>query len=120
MPGGFRLSNLPKEVRVNQSAVPIFTSAGDPNMALTNKLTDICAIEFTNGTGSTISATVTDGNNSAIANLSAYAISPNQPFNLQFRVPVRCNSGVKVYTTSAGLYFSLVGYRVMDFSSSTP
>lgn len=116
----FRLSNLPKEVRVNQSAVPVFTSVGDPAMALTTKLTDIVAIEFTNGTATTISATVTDGNNSAVANISSYPITANTPFSLQFRAPVRCNSGVKIYAVSAGLYYSLVGYRQVDFTSSTP
>lgn len=116
----FRNSQLPKEVVVNQSAVPV-TSAGSLSAAaiITTTLTDVEDISFYNGNNVSLNVTVTDGNDNPMANLSAYPIDPNSPYDLQFRVPIRNVSGVKVYANSTGLKFSMHGWKHPGFTSSS-
>lgn len=115
----FRNSQLPKEVVVNQSAVPVFTSAGDPTLCATTTLTDLEDISFYNANSVSLNVTVTDGNNNAVANLSSYPIDPNTPYDFQFRVPIRNVSGVKVYANSTGLKYSLHAWKHPNFTSAS-
>ena len=100
------------------SAIPVFTSVGDSAMQLTSKLTDVETISFINTTSNSIPVTVTDGNDIQVANLSAWPIDPNTPYNIQFNVPERCVSGVKIYANSTGLKVTLHGWRQVAFTTS--
>lgn len=114
----WRNSPLPKEVYVNMSAIPVFTSAGDSAMQLTSKDTDVETLSLINTTSTSIPVTVTDGNNIQIANLSAWPVDPNTPYNIQFNVPERCVSGVKIYAASTGLKVTMHGWRQTAFTTN--
>jgi hypothetical protein len=114
----WRNSQLPKEVVVNMSAVPVFTSTGDSAIVVTSTLTDVEDISVYNANSASINLTVTDGNDNAVANLSSYPIDPNTPYDFQFRIPQRCVSGVKIYANSTGLKVDLHGWKHPGFTST--
>lgn len=114
----WRNSQLPKQVDVRQSAVPVFTSVGDSAMLFTSTLTDMQVLAITNTTASTINITVTDGNDVAVGNLSSYPVDPNTPYVLDFIPYIRCDGGVKIYAPSAGLDVTIHGWRQARFTTS--
>lgn len=85
-------------------------------MLFASGLTDLEEISITNTTSAAIAITVTDGNDVQIANLSAYSIGTNTPYDLQFLTPVRCVSGVKIYANSIGLKVTVHGWRNPGFT----
>lgn len=115
----FRNSPLPKEVSYYQSAVPLFTSTGDPSCVFVSaSMTDVEYIALTNTTSGTINITVTDGNNVAMVNLSSYPVDPNTPYALEFLPPVRCMSGVKMYANSAGLDVTFHAWKTARYTAA--
>lgn len=116
----YRESPLPKEIDIRNSAIPAFTSAGDPAKSawtFTSTLTDITQLAFANTNSVGINVTVVDGRGIQVANLSSYTIDVNQPYVLLFNPPIRCVSGFQVYANSTGVDLTAKGWCHPGFTA---
>ncbi len=109
-------SQLPRQVSLQQQAVPITTAAAVSGCTV---LTDLERISVTNTTASTITLTVTDGNDAPIANLNATAIDPAIPASFEFHPPVRCTGGIKWVASATGLKADVSGWRLTGWTAGT-
>jgi hypothetical protein len=105
----WRNSPLPKEVILNQVAVP--TSPTAVTGVAATQLFDIEHISLTNTTGASITFTLTDGSDNPIANLNAYPIDPNTPYIFEFFDPPERATGLKWTSGGAGLVANVRGWK---------
>lgn len=110
-------SQLPKEALIYNSAVPVFTSAGDPANLFVSGMTDIVRLDLENSTSATILFTMTDASGNHVANWSNVPIDPNTPQDYQFPANgQRMLGGVRMYAVSAGLYVNMTGFTTGKIS----
>jgi hypothetical protein len=105
----WRNSPLPKEVVINQVAVPASLTAV-PGVAAT-QLFDIEHISISNTTGASITFTLEDGAGNVIANLNAYPIDVNTPYVLEFFDPPERATGLQWQAGATGLVANVRGWK---------
>lgn len=115
MPGGNRKSQYPKEIQIVKSAVPVFTSGGDPALRFASTNCEIARITFYNSTSAAIQVNVMDGSGAVVNGFSAYSVLNNSPSTatFQFQDYLRCANGLVLGAISANLYVSIHGWAHM-------
>ena len=113
-----RQSHLPKETLILNSAVPVFTSAGDPACLFTSGETEIDRFDFENTTSTSIGVTITDASGTCVGGFSNFAVLPSTPNDYQFpAAPIRYVGGVRMWAVSAGVYVNMQGWQATQIST---
>ena len=107
----WRNSPLPKEVILNQVAVPYAAPVAVTGVAAT-QLFDIEHISVTNTTAATITLTLTDGLANPIANINSYPIDPStSPYVFEFFDPPERATGLIWQASATGLVANVRGWK---------
>lgn len=112
-------SHLPKEALITNSAVPVFTSAGDAANLFVSGTAEVDRFDFTNSTSSTINVTITDASGVCVGGFSNFAVDPGVPNDYQFPASgPRYVGGIRMWAVSAGVYVNFQAWAATVLASA--